>query len=94
MPPIQEFAIEGQPMDNKNEILIAVREARRIQGDGADFRVAEVLTILESIAPFPGQGKRHRDEVQSSSLRTRRQLDIDYVQEWIAKKRKMDISYL
>ena len=45
-------AFEGQPMDNKNEILIAVREARRILGDCADFRVAEVLTILEGIAPF------------------------------------------
>ncbi len=43
---------EGQPMDNKNEILIAVREARRILGDCADFRVAEVLAILEGIAPF------------------------------------------
>jgi hypothetical protein len=52
MPPMQELGIEGQPMDNKNEILIAVREARRILGDGADFRVAEVLAILEGIAPF------------------------------------------
>jgi hypothetical protein len=52
MPPVQELGIEGQPMDNKNEILIAVREARRILGDCADFRVAEVLAILEGIAPF------------------------------------------
>ncbi len=49
---MQELGIEGQPMDNKNEILIAVREARRILGDCADFRVAEVLAILEGIAPF------------------------------------------
>lgn len=39
-------------MDNKNEILFAVREARRILGEGADFRVADVLAILEGIAPF------------------------------------------
>ena len=32
--------------------------------------------------------------VVKSSLQTRRQLDIDYVLEWIAKKRKMDIVYL
>ena len=49
---MQELGIEGQPMDNKNEILIAVRDARRILGDCADFRVAEVLAILEGIAPF------------------------------------------
>jgi hypothetical protein len=49
---MQELGIEGQPMDNKNEILIAAREARRILGDGADFRIAEVLAILEGIAPF------------------------------------------
>ena len=45
-------AYEGQLMDNKNEILFAVREARKILGDCADFRVAEVLAILEGIAPF------------------------------------------
>jgi len=39
-------------MDNKNEILFAVREAKRILGEGADFRVADVLAILEGIAPF------------------------------------------
>jgi hypothetical protein len=32
--------------------------------------------------------------VVQSSLQTRRQLDIDYVLEWIAEKRKMDIVYL
>jgi hypothetical protein len=32
--------------------------------------------------------------VVKASLQTRRQLDIDYVLEWIAKKRKMDIVYL
>jgi hypothetical protein len=32
--------------------------------------------------------------VVNASLQTRRQLDIDYVLEWIAKKRKMDIVYL
>ena len=49
---MQELGIEGQPMDNKNEILIAVRDARRILGDCTDFRIAEVLVILEGIAPF------------------------------------------
>jgi len=39
-------------MDNRNEILFAVREARRNLGDAADFRVADALTILEGIAPF------------------------------------------
>ncbi|VVB72913.1 Uncharacterised protein [uncultured archaeon] len=32
--------------------------------------------------------------VVKASLQTRRQMDIDYVLEWIAKKRKMDIVYL
>jgi hypothetical protein len=32
--------------------------------------------------------------VVQSSLQTRRQLDIDYVLDWIAEKRKMDIVYL
>jgi len=39
-------------MDNRNEILFAVREARRFLGEAADFRVADALTILEGIAPF------------------------------------------
>ncbi len=42
-------------MDNKMEILSAVREARKILGDGADFRVADALAILEGIAPFLGK---------------------------------------
>jgi len=37
---------------DKNEILFAVREARRNLGAGADFRVADVLAALEGIAPF------------------------------------------
>lgn len=32
--------------------------------------------------------------VVQSSLQTRRQLDIDYVLDWIAERRKMDIVYL
>jgi hypothetical protein len=32
--------------------------------------------------------------VVKAGLQTRRQLDIDYMLEWIAKKRKMDIVYL
>ncbi|MDD4651418.1 MAG: hypothetical protein PHQ34_04230 [Methanothrix sp.] len=39
-------------MDNRNEILFAVREAKRNMGQAADFRVADALTILEGIAPF------------------------------------------
>jgi hypothetical protein len=39
-------------MDNRNEILFAVRQARRNLGQAADFRVADALTILEGIAPF------------------------------------------
>jgi hypothetical protein len=39
-------------MDNRNEILFAVREARRNLGEAADFRVADALAILEGIAPF------------------------------------------
>lgn len=39
-------------MDNRNEILFAVREARRFLGDAADFRIADALVILEGIAPF------------------------------------------
>ncbi len=39
-------------MDNRNEILFAVREARKNLGEAADFRVADALVILEGIAPF------------------------------------------
>jgi len=39
-------------MDNRNEILFAVREAKRNLGGAADFRVADALAILEGIAPF------------------------------------------
>jgi hypothetical protein len=39
-------------MDNRNEILFAVREAKKNLGQTADFRVADALTILEGIAPF------------------------------------------
>ncbi|MFA6371871.1 MAG: hypothetical protein WCW68_04535 [Methanothrix sp.] len=39
-------------MDNRNEILFAVREAKRFLGGTADFRVADALAILEGIAPF------------------------------------------
>ncbi len=39
-------------MDNRNEILFAVREARRFLGEAADFRIADALVVLEGIAPF------------------------------------------
>ncbi len=37
---------------DKNEILFAVREARRNLEAGADFRIADALAVLEGIAPF------------------------------------------
>ncbi|MCU0637349.1 MAG: hypothetical protein MUE87_01810 [Methanothrix sp.] len=39
-------------MDNRNEILFAVREARRNLNDSTDFRIADALTILEGMATF------------------------------------------
>lgn len=39
-------------MDNRNEILFAVREAEKRLGEAADFRVADALAILGGIAPF------------------------------------------
>jgi len=39
-------------MDNEHEILNAVREAKRHLGEGADFRIAEAMDIMEGIAPF------------------------------------------
>lgn len=39
-------------MDNRNEIVSAVREAKRNLGEAADFRVADALAILEGLAPF------------------------------------------
>jgi len=39
-------------MDNKNEILFAVREAKKNLGAGSDFRVADALALMEGIAPF------------------------------------------
>lgn len=39
-------------MESRNEILLAVREARRNMGDRSDFRVRDALDVLEGIAPF------------------------------------------
>ena len=39
-------------MNNKNEILFAVREAKGILGAGTDFRVNDAFAIFEGIAPF------------------------------------------
>lgn len=39
-------------MENKNELLFAVREARRNLKDDVDFRAADMLAVLEGIAPF------------------------------------------
>jgi hypothetical protein len=61
-------------MDNKNEILFAVREAKRSLGEGADFRVADALDILEGIAPFLDKDAvvkmkcRHCDSYASASF--------------------------
>ena len=39
-------------MSNKQEILNAVREAKKHIGDGADFRITDAMDIMEGIAPF------------------------------------------
>lgn len=39
-------------MNNKHEILNAIREAKKHIGAGADFRITDVLDIMEGIAPF------------------------------------------
>ncbi len=39
-------------MENKNELLFAVREARRNLKDDVDFRAADMLAVFEGIAPF------------------------------------------
>ena len=39
-------------MDNANEILSAVREAKKHIGAGADFRISDALDTLEGIAQF------------------------------------------
>ena len=39
-------------MDSKNEIVSAVREAKKNLGEAADFRVADALAILEGMAHF------------------------------------------
>jgi hypothetical protein len=39
-------------MDNKYEILQAIREAKKHLGEGSDFRIADVMETMEGIAPF------------------------------------------
>ncbi|NTV76984.1 MAG: hypothetical protein HGA68_03155, partial [Methanothrix sp.] len=39
-------------MDKRNEIVSAVREAKKKLGEAPDFRVADALAILEGMAPF------------------------------------------
>lgn len=39
-------------MENKHEILNAVREAKKHIGAGADFRITDAMDIMEGIAPF------------------------------------------
>ena len=39
-------------MDSKNELLLAVREAKKYLREGTDIRVTDVLAVFESIAPF------------------------------------------
>ncbi len=39
-------------MDNKNEILFAVREAKGSLGASTNFRINDALAMLEGIAPF------------------------------------------
>jgi len=48
----KRLAIEGWPMENKNELLLAIRDARKnLKGD-VDFRAAEMLAVFEGLAPF------------------------------------------
>jgi hypothetical protein len=42
-------------MDNKDEIFLAAREARRDLKEGRAFRAEEMLGFLEGIAPFLGK---------------------------------------
>jgi len=39
-------------MDSKNELLLAVKEAKKYLREGTDIRVTDVLAVFESIAPF------------------------------------------
>jgi hypothetical protein len=48
----KSLAIEGWSMENKNELLFAVREARKNLKDDVDFRTADMLAVFEGIAPF------------------------------------------
>jgi hypothetical protein len=65
---------------------IKLRFLRRLNpglGPAASERIAKAMKNGNSVAM-----------VVEASLQTRRMLDVDYVLEWIAKKRKMDIVYL
>jgi hypothetical protein len=48
----KSLAIEGWSMENKNELLFAVREARKNLKSDVDFRAAEMLAVFEGVAPF------------------------------------------
>lgn len=39
-------------MENKNELLLAVKEAKKNLREGIDFRAADMLSAFEGIAPF------------------------------------------
>ncbi len=39
-------------MENKNELLFAVKEARKSLKEDADFRISDMLATFEGIAPF------------------------------------------
>jgi hypothetical protein len=39
-------------MENKNEILLAIKEARRDLKEGISFRAEEMLSLVEGMAPF------------------------------------------
>jgi hypothetical protein len=43
---------EEQIMDNKNELLSTIKDAKKHLGEGADFRVADAMDVMEGIAPF------------------------------------------
>jgi hypothetical protein len=48
----KSLAIEGWSMENKNELLFAIREARKNLKSDVDFRAAEMLAVFEGLAPF------------------------------------------
>ncbi len=49
---VKSPAIEGWHMENKNELLLAIRDARKNLKSDVDFRAADMLAVFEGVAPF------------------------------------------